>query len=87
MTTASARRRSADAQGGELNSTQIWLRSCENLVAPMQGEAAPRRLLRDEVNPALRPGTYNACAWDCGQHDPEHLAVGVIRLVAWAILR
>ncbi len=51
MTTANARRRSADAQGGHLRPTQIWLRSCENLVAPMQGEAAPYRLLSDEAEP------------------------------------
>ena len=52
MTGSCAERMSADAQGGELNSTQIWLRSCEDLVPPMQGEAAPYRLLSDEVDPA-----------------------------------
>ena len=87
MTNSCAGRRSADVQGGELNSTQIWLRSCENLVAPTQGEATLYRLLSDEVG--LPYGLEHT--------TPLHgIAVrpimsipllSILGLIAWAILR
>ena len=87
MMTSSARRRSADAQGGELNSTQIWLRSCENLVVPMQGEAALYRLLSDEVEPpyGLEHTTpMRGIAVSLIMSVP---LLSILGLIAWAILR
>ena len=87
MTNFSARRRSADAQGGKLKSTQIWLRSCGSSVTLMQGEAAPYRMLSDKSDPPYGLKHMTPLFGIAVSVIPSIPLWGVLGLVAWAIFR
>ena len=87
MTNSCVGRRSADAQGGKLNSTQIWLRSCGNLAAPMQGEAAPYRLLSDEVGLPYGLEHTTPLRGIAVRLITTTPPLSILGLIAWAILR